>query len=355
MKKHVKALLIAGCSAAVLFGGFMGATSVIMKAQFARGDYPDDRSSVQTAFGWYPAFAAEYPREEVEFPSGDLMLKGWIYGAENTEKLIVFAHGIGSGHEAYVNQLCWFIDRGWCVFAYDAAGSGDSPGDSTVGLVQSALDLDSALTYAEQDPRLKDMPKVLLGHSWGGFAVGGVLNFDHDIKAAVSLSGYAYPLEMLDQGAVYVLGKTGAKLFHPFAALYNRITFGKYAKLNAADGINKANIPFLAMHGESDEFVLYSLGIISQQEKITDPYAEFEPITGDFSHHNDYFHSEECNRYVAEQFTDTDYTQEEKLAVFGSIPQHASDEEKVLFRAVNEPLLERIDAFYENALNNQIT
>ena len=354
MKKLIKFLIGLAVTVLVLFAVLMVLTALLMKSQFGRGDYPDDRSSVHTAFGWYPAFAAEYPREEVEFPSGDLMLKGWIYGAENTEKLIVFAHGIGCGSEAYVNQFCWFVDRGWCVFAYDAAGSGDSPGDSTVGLVQSALDLNSALSYIEQEPRLKDMPKVLLGHSWGGFAVGGVLNFDHDIKAAASLSGYAYPLEMLHQGAVNVLGETGAKLFRPFAALYHKFVFGEYAGLNAADGINRANIPFLAMHGESDAFVLYSLGIISQRERITNPYAEYETITGDFSHHNDYFHSEECNRYAAELFADTEFTQEEKLAVFGYSSSYASDEEKRLFRAVNEPLLERIDAFYEHALNNQI-
>ena len=341
--------LLAG--AALLFAAIMGGTAWIMRAQFGRGDYPADRSSEHTAFGWYPAFEADYPREAVEFPSGKLMLKGYLYGAEHTEKLIVFAHGIGSGHEAYVNQICWLVDRGWCVFAYDAAGYGDSPGDSTVGLVQSALDLDSALTFAEQDPRLKDMPKVLLGHSWGGFAVGGVLNFDHDVRAAVSLSGYAYPLEMLDQGAVNVLGKTGAKLIRPFAALYNKLVFGKYAGLNAVDGINKAGIPFLAMHGESDEFVLYRLGIIAQQDSITNPCAEFVPITGDFSHHNDYFHSEECNRYVRAQYPDSRDSQETLLGRFSA--EHTSDADKELFRAVNEPLLETIDAFYEQALNSQ--
>ncbi len=350
MKRGGKIALGLGIMAAVLFAVMMGMTTLIMDAQFGRGDYPDDRSSEQTAFGWYPAYEAAYPREEVEFPSGDLMLKGWLYGAENTDKLIVFSHGIGCGSEAYVNQFCWFADHGWCVFAYDAAGSGDSPGESSVGLVQSALDLNSALNYIEQDDRLNRMPKVLLGHSWGGFAVGGVLNFDHDIKAAVSLSGYAYPLEMLDQGAEQVLGKTGGRLFQPFAHLYNRFRFGKYAKLNAVDGINHANIPFLAMHGEQDGFVLYSLGIISQQDKITDPYAEYEPITGDFSHHNDYFHSDECNRLVASLYADTGFSQEEKLAAFGNGTQHASDEEKALFRAVNEPLLERIDAFYAKAL-----
>lgn len=351
MKRAVKAVLGTICAAAVLVAAVMAGTALIMKAQFRRGDYPFDRSSEHTAFGWYPAFAADHPWEAVKFPSGDLMLKGYLYGTENTEKLIVFAHGIGSGHEAYVNQLCWFTDRGWCVFAYDAAGSGDSPGDSTVGLVQSALDLNSALNYIEQEPRLKTMPKVLLGHSWGGFAVGGVLNFDHDIRAAVSLSGYAYPLEMLDQGAVNVLGKTGARLFRPFAVLYNRLKFGRYAGLNAVDGINKANIPFLAMHGESDEFVLYSLGIISQRNRITNPYAEYETIGGDFSHHNDYFHSAECNRYVRAQYPDSGDSQETLLGRISFA--HTSEADKELFRAVNEPLLEQIDAFYEKALNMQ--
>ena len=75
MKPAVKAVLGVTCAAAVLFAAAMAGTALIMKAQFRRGDYPFDRSSEHTAFGWYPAFAAEHPREEVEFPSGDLMLK----------------------------------------------------------------------------------------------------------------------------------------------------------------------------------------------------------------------------------------------------------------------------------------
>lgn len=349
MKKYVKIALRLIIAAVLLFALLMGITAGIMHIRFGRGDYPADRSSQKTAFGWYPAFEADYPREEVEFPSGKLMLKGWIYGADHTDRLLVFAHGISSGSEAYINQLCWFVDQGWCVFAYDAAGSGDSPGDATVGLVQSALDLNSALDYIEQDDRLKTMPKVLLGHSWGGFAVGGVLNFDHDIKAAASLSGYAYPLKMLDRGAETVLGKGGGLLFRPFAHLYHRIVFGKYAGLNAVDGINKANIPFLALHGESDGFVLYSLGIISQQDRITNPYAEFYTISGDFAHHSDYWHSDACNRYVAAQYPGDGQSQEYLLSVFSET--HFADADKTLFRAVNEPLLERIEAFYEKALS----
>ena len=348
MKRAGKIAAGVAVGAAVLFSLMLDVTASIMSTQFGRGEYPEDRSSKHTAFGWYPAFEAEYPREQVDFQSGSHTLRGYLYGAEHTDKLLVFAHGIGTGHEAYINQLCWFVDQGWCVFAYDATGSGESTGESTVGLVQSALDLNSALEYVESDERLNQMPKVLLGHSWGGFAVGGVLNFDHDIKAAASLSGYAYPLEMLDQGAVNVLGQTGAKLFQPFSHIYHKIVFKKYAKLNAVDGINKANIPFLAMHGESDDFVLYPLGIISQQDKITADHVEYYTITGEFSHHNDYFHSDECNLYVAAQYPDDERTHENLMDVFSYT--HDSDADKALFRAVNEPLLIRIESFYEAAL-----
>jgi len=345
MKKKSKVIIGLVIALVTLFLLLTGITVLIMRMNFGRGDYPEDRSSRNTAFGWYPAFAANHPRQEVEFPSGELNLKGWIYGAENTDRLLVFAHGISSGHEAYVNQLLWFADHGWCVFAYDAAGSGDSPGDSTKGLVQSAIDLDSALTYVEQDPALGKMPVYLLGHSWGGYAVGAVLNFDHNIRAAVSLSGYADPKEMLRRGTELAVGKAGAYAFYPFALIYHKLTFGSLSGLNAVDGINKANIPFLAMHGESDAFVGYDLGIISQKDRITNPQAEYLPITGEYSHHNDYFHSEECNREVAARITDNSLTQEQKLGLFSE--NYASDADKALFRAVNEPLLESIEAFYD--------
>ena len=348
MKTWTKLLIGIPVGAAVLFGAMLGTAAYITKQNFQRGEYPADRSSEKTAYGWYPAFAADYPRESADFPYGDLTLKGYLYGMENTDRLLVFAHGIGTGHEAYMNQLCWFVDHGWRVFAYDAVGCGDSPGDSTVGLTESALVLDSALTFAEQDDRLKNMPKVLLGHSWGGFAVGGVLNFDHDVKAAAELSGYAYPMEMMNLGAKAAVGSIGAAVFSPFSALYNKIVYGKHAGLNAVDGINKAGIPFLAMHGERDGFVKPEVGIFSQTDKITNPHAEFVPITGEFSHHNDFFHSEECNRAVAECYAGDSRSQEELLEVFSA--EHFTDADKALFRAVNEPLLQQIQAFYEKVL-----
>ena len=343
MRKAKKIIIILLVVFVVICAVMMGVTVWLMHQNFTRANYPTDRTG--TAYNWYIRFEKDYPREAVEFPSEDLMLKGYIYGAENKDKLLVFAHGIGSGHEAYCNVLTWFVDHGWCVFAYDACGSGDSTGDSTKGLVQSAIDLHNALTFVESDTRLKDMPKAVLGHSWGGFAAAAVLNFDHDIKAVTSLSGYAYPLEMIDLGAVDSVGKAGSVLFHPFVWVYQKCVFGKYAGLNAVDGINRSNTPIMVMHGEKDNFVVTDqVGIIS---KNLNSNAFCVPITGAYSHHNDFFYSDHCNDVVAEwaagEGNCADQTQEQKIGLYAS--DHDTDEDRALYREHNEPLMNRINDF----------
>ena len=343
MSRAKKIILFLLIFAALFFAVMMLATVFIMHQNFGRGDYPANRTG--TAYNWYPRFAKDYPREAVEFPSCGLRLKGWIYGMKNTGKLLIFSHGIGSGHEFYLSTLLWFVDHGWRVFAYDACGSGDSPGKATKGLVQSALDLDSALTFAETDPRMKDMPKTVMGHSWGGYAAGAVLNFHHDIKAAVSISGYAYPMEMLDVGAVGAVGKNAAVFFHPFAWLYNKMMFGKYAGLNAVDGINGSNVPVLVLHGADDSFVITDqVGIVSKQLGSN---AQCRKITGKYAHHNDFFHSQNCNdtvaRWCAAHNIPETEPHEQKIMRFANA--NDSDEARALFREQNEPLLGSINDF----------
>ena len=59
------------------------------------------------------------------------------------------------------------MGSGYSVLTYDATGTGASGGSGTRGLAQSALDLDAALTRAEQE----DLPILLFGHSWGGYGL----------------------------------------------------------------------------------------------------------------------------------------------------------------------------------------
>ena len=84
--------------------------------------------------------------------------------------------------------------------------SGHSEGSGTRGLPQSALDLDAALDYIESDESLNSFPVFLMGHSWGGYAVTAVLNFDHEIAGSVSVAGYNDPMTMISEFADGMMG-----------------------------------------------------------------------------------------------------------------------------------------------------
>ena len=351
-RRMLKRLLPAAGVLTAIVGTMAAFTAYRMKQSFGRGGYPDRRFSNQKRYD--PDYSVSHSRYEVSFRSGKNTLHGFIYGMENAapKGLLVFAHGITVGHESYINQLMWFADRGWRVFAYDATGSATSEGKGTVGLVQSALDLDKALSYAETDDRLKDLPVYLLGHSWGGYAVCAVLNFDHKIKAAASLSGYAYPNEMTLLGTEQNIGKAGAAIFAPYVKGYNFTKFGKYTNLNAVDGINRSGLPVLVIHGENDTYVdIDRVSIYSKREKITDPNAEFYLLRGRYADHLSFFKNDAANDYLKE----FDRRHEALAAEYGGkIPDDLQERfvksfNKRMVNSINTDLLELIEEFYDRA------
>lgn len=348
MSKTKKRVLIIALSIfillAVLFTVATVITAVSMDENFGRGDYPDTRLTLDY---YYEHYQADYPRTEVTFKSGENTLHGFIYGAENDKALLVFAHGIGGVHEGYMKELAWFVDRGWRVFAYDATGSGYSEGDGTRGLPQSALDLNEALTFAENDERLSGLPVYLMGHSWGGYAVTAVLNFDHDIKGVASVAGYAEPVEMIYEFASRVVGDF-RPLIYPSICLYNKLRFGKYAELSAVDGINKSDVPVLIFHGTKDSTISYNgSAIMNHRSEITNPNVRYETLEG--VTHSGMFYTEEARSYnnnvfagqiraLREKYGD-DIPEEELLALYANA-------DRDLMNTPNEELLGMIESFF---------
>lgn len=343
VKKRV--LIIVGIILALIAALFAAATVVVsinMNKEFGRGDYPSDTRF--TLDYYYEHYSERYPREEVRFKSGENELHGFIYGTENNKALLVFAHGIGCGHEDYIKELLWFVDKGWRVFTYDATGSGYSDGEGTRGLPQSALDLDAALTFAENDSRLNSLPVFLMGHSWGGYAVTAVLNFDHKIEAAASVSGYAIPVEMIYEFSTDVVGNA-RPLIYPSIVLYNKLRFGEYAGLSAIDGINKSDTPVLVLHGTKDDMIGYNeSSIINKRGEITNPkvqYVTLENIT-----HSGMFYTKEAREYkdkfFAEMKKHENLSEEELIKTY-----EAADRE--LVNQPNEELLTQIEDFFEAA------
>lgn len=341
------ALIITAAVIVLIFAAATAVVAVNMDRNFGRGDYPDARFTLDL---YYDHYRDEQPREEVSFKSGENMLKGFIYGADNDKALLVFAHGLGNVHEGYLKELFWFVDHGWRVFTYDATGSGYSEGEGTRGLPQSALDLDAALTFAESDPRLNDLPVFLMGHSWGGYAVAAVLNFDHDIKGVASVAGYAVPVEMIYEFSSGVAG-SARPLLYPSIWLYNKLRFGKYSGLSAVDGINKSDVPVLIFHGTSDETVSYTeSAIINHRSEITNPNARFVTLEG--VSHSGMFYTDKATEYKKAFY-------ESRNALYDKygeeIPEDEliklyADAERETVNTPNEDLLTQIEQFFNENL-----
>lgn len=220
----------------------------------------------------YVDVSESYPRSPVQFTSGENRLRGYLYGEQNDKGLVIFSHGQGFVAEDYLPEALYFVDQGWRVLLFDNTGTGESEGANTVGLAQSALDLNAALAFVESEPGLRELPVMLYGHSWGGYAVAAVLNEQHaNVRAAVSVSGYASPVELLKE---QVRAQTGplAALEIPFGLAYQRRLFGAAAEVSAVEGINRSGLPVMVLHGAQDEAIAYDgAAIIAHQAQITNP------------------------------------------------------------------------------------
>lgn len=317
----------------------------IIDGIFARTERPNYSSLIQ-----FKDVKREYPQELMKFRSGKNMLQGYLLGAENTKGLVVVVHGLGGGAEGYLTPILYFVDQGYQVFAYDNTGYHLSEGKNSVGLPQAVEDLDAALTFIENEERFAKLPVYLFGHSWGGYAVTAILNFNHRVKAVASVSGFSNPNKMIREWARRMVGKW-AVVAIPFMVVHQRLFFAKKMDIAAVDGINKADIPVLLVHGSEDPTVrLDGSATFSCKEEITNPKVEYllwevEQQNG----HLDVLYKVGAKAYgiqISEEYqtllkkTKNKLAEEDKAEFFANVDKERSS-------APNEELMEKIVEFYE--------
>lgn len=294
-----------------------------------------------------------YDRRVVRFRSGDNVLAGYVYGERNDKGLVVIAHGLGGGAESYLAETMYFVDNGWRVFSFDCTGSHESEGKGTIGLPQSVLDLNAALSYIESDSSLDDLPVMLYGHSWGGYAVAAVLNYGHDITAAASIAGFNAPMGILFERATKMMGAF-AYLEYPFLWAYQTMLFGRAARLTAVDGINSADTAVMIIHGDKDTTVSYDkAGIIAHRGEITNPNVVYKTCTAEnHNGHRNLFRSEAAVEYTNQK---NRVYQELHDLYNGSIPDDAladyyADVDRALANELDSGFMEEINRFFQRRL-----
>ncbi|MBE6633260.1 MAG: alpha/beta fold hydrolase [Ruminococcaceae bacterium] len=189
-------------------------------------------------------------REAYAFPSSmGHMLKGYFYcyRAPIEGRLIIFDHGFGGGHRAYMKEIELLCRHGYRVFAYDHTGCMESGGVSPNGLAQSLRDLDDCVKAIKADPRLAGVELSVMGHSWGGFSTMNIAALHPEITRIVALCGFVSVEEMIKTFfGGFLRGYCGAVLS------LERACNPDYASFNAVESLASSNVQALLIYSAND-------------------------------------------------------------------------------------------------------
>lgn len=253
----------------------VAAINLVSSSLFSRNDTPRD-----VFLSYDESRASGYRRQVVEFDSGGNRLRGYYYPGTSQKGLVVFAHGIDSCADSHLSEIGYFLDAGWSAFAFDGTGTSGSGGDGRVGLVQTKLDLEAALSYLESSGLSSGKQVCLYGHSMGGYAVAAALADGVDVAGVCCISAFDSPDEISSYAISTAIGPL-SPVEAPFAWLHNRRLYGGAADITATDGINaQPDVPVLVVYGTEDEVVPASeVGIAAHKGKLGGANATFVEIS----------------------------------------------------------------------------
>ena len=179
-------------------------------------------------------------------------LRGYFYYYENPipGRLVVFDHGMGNGHRAYLREIECLAKAGFLVYSYDHTGCMRSGGENTNGFAQSLKDLDDCFKALKNEPALQDRTFSVMGHSWGGFSTMNIATLHPEITHVVAMSGFISVKRILEQTFTGLM--KGAR-----KALYELETRSNpgYVEFDAVQSLQKTNAKVLLIASDDDKVV----------------------------------------------------------------------------------------------------
>jgi len=178
-------------------------------------------------------------------------LKGYFYHYENPipGRVVVFDHGMGNGHRAYMREIERLCKGGFLVFSYDHTGCMASGGSDIRGFAQSLADLDDCMKALKAEPGLKGYSFSVMGHSWGGFSTMNIGALHPEITHVVSMSGFVSVERIVRQS----LG--AMKMYTPAIVRLEQRTNPRYARYNALESLQKTEAKVLLIYSADDKTV----------------------------------------------------------------------------------------------------
>lgn len=184
--------------------------------------------------------------------SGGNTLKGYFYFYKNADRsrLMVFDHGYGGGHTAYMKEIEKLCSAGYRVFAYDHTGCMESEGESTNGFAQSLCDLNDCLNALKADESVNTSDISVMGHSWGGFSTLNICALHPDITHVVAMSGFVSVKKMVEQNFAGLL-----KGYRKGIYQIEHESNPDFVGYDAVESLSKTNAKVLLIYSDDDKLV----------------------------------------------------------------------------------------------------
>lgn len=176
-------------------------------------------------------------------------LKGnfYYYDGYVPGRIVIFDHGMGSGHRGYMKEIELIAREGYLVFAYDHTGCMESGGETTGGFAQSLVDLNDAVCAVKSIAELKGCDISVVGHSWGAFSTMNICALHPDISHVAAMSGFIAVECIVNQSFGGLLSLFRKKIY-----AIEQASNPEFVRYNAVKSLGEYNGKALIIHSEDD-------------------------------------------------------------------------------------------------------
>ena len=191
----------------------------------------------------------------------------YYYDKPRDDKIILFLHGLGPGHAAYMKEIDTLAKHGFRVLTLDYTGCNESGGKNMVSLNRPTRDVMKLLDLLKIDK-----PVILVGHSLGGYTALNLINLRKELQKAVILSGFL--------SIQSILPTTIKNKFIVSRILkYERKVEPEYFDLNNVEYLRNTTDDLFFIQSEDDQMVKYSIGL-QVVEGIENPHIKTLKMNG---------------------------------------------------------------------------
>lgn len=199
----------------------------------------------------------------------NIEIKYFFYYYDNyrTDKIVLFLHGLGPGHTAYLAEIEFLAKVGYKVLTLDYMGCEESQGKNMRSLNEPTRDVNDLLDYLKLDK-----PIVVVGHSLGGYTALNIINIRKEISKAVIISGF---LSIESLMKVFVK----SKLIYNGVIKYEKKMEPDYFQINNLEYLKTTKDKIFFIQSDDDPMVPYSIAL-NEVEQIDNPNIKTLRVTG---------------------------------------------------------------------------